>query len=202
MSDQSPPINEIVNLLSRHSPEALDQLRRDYPDPESTMLLRAGQLAGRTDKQTRLRAEAAVAALGSAVAVCERLIPEIRRRLRSESRLQFVGQLLALVGGASVFGLLTLDYPRGAKYAAALLTLLGGVFTLVAGQVGRALHAAAGSLFELYRQLVECHLKARQLSSELKPWVESNFAGASKEHLIAQANEVCFQIIKVENEAP
>ncbi|MBV9924561.1 MAG: hypothetical protein JOZ96_05915 [Acidobacteria bacterium] len=203
MSEDAPRINEIINLLSKNSPATLEQLRRAYPDAESAKILRAGEMAGgRTDKQTRLRAEAAVAGLDVAVRRCEQLIPAIKGRMRGGNRLQFAGQLLTVVGGASIFGLLALDYPRGAKYTAAILTLLGAVSSLYAEHIGRALHTAAGSLFDLYRKLVECHLRARQLMSELKPWVESNFSGPSKEHLVAQANEVCYEIIKVESEVP
>ncbi|HEV2705400.1 MAG TPA: hypothetical protein VGV59_05720 [Pyrinomonadaceae bacterium] len=198
MADAPPPINEIVALLSKHSPGALQKLGEKYP--ESAALLRVGEIAGKTDKQTQLRAEAALVALQAGIGVCERRIPELRKKIRGESKLQFIGQLLTIIGGASIFGLLALDNPKGAKYVAAILTLLGAVSSLTAQQMGKALHAAAGSLFDIYRTLVECHLSARQLLTEIEPWVKSNFAGSSKADLITKANEVCFRITQAESE--
>jgi hypothetical protein len=164
--------------------------------------LKVGEIAGHTDKQTQLRAEAAVAGLHVGIGICERLIPKIRGKLRGGNKLQFAGQLLTVGGGASIFSLLALDYPRGAKYAAAILMLLGAMASLLAQHLSKSLHVSTGSMFELYRVLVECHLHARQLLSEIEPWVKSRFAGPSKAALITQANEICFRIMKAESETP
>jgi hypothetical protein len=192
MSDQPPKINEIVALLNKHAPAVLDDLRTTYP--EDAQLLRVGEIAGRTDKQTQLRAAAAVQGLRVGIAQCEELLPEIKNKLRSGNKLQLTGQLLALAGGASVFSLLALDYPVAGKYAAAILTLLGAVTSVLAQHVGRG---AA----EFYRAAVECHLSARESLEQIEPWVKSNFSGPPRSDSIARANEICLRIMRLESEA-
>ena len=168
MISTSPPINEIVGLLNDHSKVTLDTLRRKYPEYEDT-LLKPGIIGGRTDKQTRLRAEVAVAGLKVAIPLCEREISNVRLKLNKESKLQFISQMASLVGGASIFGLLALDCPRPAKYAAAVLTLAGAILSLTAQYIGRSLNATANRLFEIYNALVECELEAKRIQQHIKP---------------------------------
>jgi hypothetical protein len=199
MSDQPPKINEIVALLNKHAPAVLDDLRTTYP--EDAQLLRVGEIAGRTDKQTQLRAAAAVQGLRVGIAQCEELLPEIKNKLRSGNKLQLTGQLLALAGGASVFSLLALDYPVAGKYAAAILTLLGAVTSVLAQHVARGAAGADGGLLEFYRAAVECHLSARESLEQIEPWVKSNFSGPPRSDSIARANEICLRIMRLEAEA-
>jgi hypothetical protein len=132
-TSQSVPIDELVGLLDSRSPQSLKTLQSRYP--QHLDLLRPGIVAGDVSQDMQVRIEVCTAGLTAAVQACKEAIDQIRKRLRVAHSLQMYGQLSTLIAGASIFGVLAINVPTFARYSAAVVALVGSVFTYVAQQL-------------------------------------------------------------------
>jgi hypothetical protein len=197
-----PPINDIVNFLESHSPNDLDALRHKYPEAERGKILQIGIIAGSADRHLPARAETAYRGLEGAVRVCEQLIPKIQEKLRRAGKYQFIGQVMSVIGGASIFGTLAGDFPKAATYAGALVTLIGSLMPQIAQYAGRAL-SPESNLFDIFKELISCRTEANLIRQEIEPWIGNKAEGDDEEYtllkeLITKANSLCSRVTQVE----
>lgn len=197
-----PPINDIINFLESHAPGALDDLRHKYPEAERGKILQIGVIAGSADRHLPARAETAYRGLAGAVQVCEQLIPQIQEKLRRAGKYQFIGQVMSVVGGASIFGTLAGDFPKAATYVGALVTLVGSLMPQIAQYAGRAL-SHESNLFDIFKELISCRTEANLIRQEIEPWIGNRFDGDPEEYgllkeLITKANALCSRVTQVE----
>jgi hypothetical protein len=95
------PISETVKLLAEFAPQKLDELRARYPEARAA-LRPAGAVLGASDSDVALAATKEM--LGSVAGIALNAAAETGRKLRSASRLDLAGGLLALASSAGVIG--------------------------------------------------------------------------------------------------
>lgn len=202
MTDRPPPINQVVGLLARHDPAALEELRERYgrhPDLEPGIHMGEG---GARTRELRMRAEAAAKGLRAGAAVCESLIPKVKGRLRLANKLHLLSQAVTAVGSASIFGTLQISFPRsnGPTYAAATLTLVGALLLPLITHFRGGLMPGS-SLFDVYKELVECRVEAGRTLAEIEVTFAKGSGGdpALAAELVRQANVICDRVARAEN---
>jgi hypothetical protein len=191
-----PPIDELVGLLNRNAPNILKQLRTEFP--QSNKLLEPGNIMGEAADETGVRLSVALAGLTTATELCKEGIRRIRKRLRAADRTQFCGQLVTIVAGASIFGVLEVDVPKGAKYLAASLALLGSVLTFVAQYLVRGFGGKGINLYDTYSELVDAQIESDGILAELEVRKQTaQFEEVSA--LIAEANALSAKVKRLES---
>ncbi len=189
-----PPVNEIVNLLSRFAPATLEELRRDYPAQQE--LLRIGITAGarKEDPELRVRTAVAIKGLGEAVKICERELPRIQGKLEVSRKWILYGHIFAVVGGASIFGTISQTSLIG-SYVAATITLLGSLASTYGQYLSEAVLGRSGKITDNYRVLVEALAQARQTLSTLRELVKAEIASKYVAELVRDANVLSLKIM-------
>lgn len=195
---RTPPIDEIVGLLDKHAPGILQEIREKYP--EQADLLEAGLIAGtETTQQLQVRIETCLLGLKTAMHVCEKLLPKSKQKLKRASKLRFSSELVTAISGASIFTVLAVEAPKTARYAVAALALVGTLLALTTQYIGGALHPSAGNLFDQYKELIDCHVEAKQIHNELELWNKTGIEGFSEVELITKGNAICRRIALAES---
>jgi len=167
VSNTTTPVDELVGLLSKFAPESLVSLRNKYPSEGE--LLRPGLRAGgETRDDTVVRAEVCMAGLAAAIKVSKDAQDAVASRLKRSRGIQLAGQTLTIVGGASFFGVLALDAPGPAKYAAAVVNLFGSVLTFLAQHLQSAPLSKGRLLSDMVPDLIANRFKAESLLRELE----------------------------------
>jgi len=137
--------------------------------------------------------------LTSGVKICEQSIPEIRRRLKRANALRFASEVLTVLAGASIFTVLAMDFGNIVRYIVAFFALLGSLVALAASFVGGTFHSSGGSLFDYYKELIDCQIDAKRILQELEIWKRSDLTDPSIDAAIKQSNEICSRILKTAN---
>jgi len=188
-------VNEIVNLLNRFAPAALDELRQEYPAHQE--LLRIGLIAGRKkeeDPVLRVRATVAIKGLGEAVKICQRELPRIQAKLEVSRKWILYGHIFAIVGGASIFGTISQTSIIG-SYVAATITLLGSLASTYGQYLSEAVLGRSGNITDNYRVLVEALAQARQTLNTLQELAKAGIASKYVVELIKNANVLALKIM-------
>jgi hypothetical protein len=191
-------IDSIVRLLQNFEPTALAELRQGYPDEPSLFRDRI-VMGSEPTSQSGLKVRTAVCAKGlsSAMRVCNRLLPIIRKKLRRANYLRFISEIITVIAGASVFTVLATNFPGFVRYVVAILALAGSLLAMAATYFGGTFHPAGGSLADNYTELVDCQVEAKQLLGELQMSSSNGVTDAAAEELIRNGNSVCARILKV-----
>jgi hypothetical protein len=202
LTDQTslPAINEIVWLLERFNPAALEQLREQYP--EETSVLTKGLILGSKPVSAtgmKVRISACLTGLKSGINVCEEMLPRTRQKLRRANSLRFASEIITVVAGASIFTVLATNFEHQIRYVVAGLALLGSLLALAATYVGGTFHPAAGNLFDYYKELIDCQVDAKRIQQELEFWKHSDLKDSSIEDAVNSGNDICARIIKAAN---
>lgn len=193
------PINEIVSLLDQHSPETLSSLRQKYPAFKNT--LKPGQIMGdEEDDESRKKFEADVSITGmkTAMTICEKVIPDVKKRLIFSKRIKLSAQVLSVIGGASIFTLLSQDptYAQYAKYISAGIVLVGTVLPLFAQYMESGFFAEGTTLSSAYEELVSCKLEAQQLLPQIEFRLNKNMLD-SIDDLTIESNRLSKRINEI-----
>jgi hypothetical protein len=161
-------------------------------------LLEPGQLAGTREEDAALRVKVALVGLEEALSVSAATLPGLRSRLARAQTWSFVGQLLSMIGGASVLATLALDAAKTATYSAGILALLGSTATLFAQHLDGTLHPAMGKLVDIYRDLADHRVEAAQIRTALSIAIASERLVDALE-AVPRANDLCLQMGKLIN---
>ncbi|RAJ90047.1 hypothetical protein LX87_05526 [Larkinella arboricola] len=195
---QGPPIDEIVSLLKKHSPESLTQLRNNFPN--QIQYLDEGIIAGPDEnKHIKMRVATCFSGLTTALKLCNDIQPKAVRKLKTANTLRFIASIVTTVSGAAIFTVLAAEAPKTTKYIVAILALIGTLFSLVSQFVEGVLQPSSGNAYDLYKDLIEYKLEANDLHNELKIWESLNFEEFKDEVLIGRANAVCKNILILES---
>ena len=108
------PIDELVGLLSKWAPSSLDELRRKYPEQEE--LLQPGFICGDTPAEMAVRIEVCLLGLSAAAEKSRATVEALKKKLAIANKVQFGGQLVTMIGGASIFTVMAVDVPNLARY--------------------------------------------------------------------------------------
>lgn len=198
----TPPINEVINLLSRFAPTDLQMLRAKYPAART--LLAAGEEMGNADTLhdikapdrpltlqapgtstavgaaigagafLAIRAEASVRGLNAVIALCDPAMPIAKRRLVAASYFRLGGQVLSLLGSGAVLGSLKADVSVGVfPVVSAIVAFLGGVISIVAEFLVSGLFQGGQGLGDIYRRLLQLRAEAIGSSELLTVWLRA-----------------------------
>lgn len=196
MGDVAPAVDEVVGFLHHFAPRALSTLQAAHPADSS--LLEPGQLAGPREQDTPLRVEVALIGLDEAIKVCATTLPMLRARLARSQFWLFIGQLLSMIGGASILATLALDAGKVATYTAGVLALLGSAATLFGQHLDGTLHPTNGKLVDIYRELADHSVEAAQTRSVISVAIAADCASDALES-VPRANDLCLQMGKLMN---
>jgi len=193
-----PRINEVVWLLEKFDPDALETLKSQYPEDSDLLTsgIRLGGKSASSESGTRVRSAAALKGLTRGISVCEQTIPEIRRRLKRAGSLRFASEVVTVVAGASIFTVLATNFQNAVRYAVASLALFGSLLALTATYFGGTLHSSGSGLLDYYKELIDCQIDAKQILQELEVWRRSDLTDSSIESAIRESNEICSRIMK------
>ncbi|MDX6383281.1 MAG: hypothetical protein QOK48_854 [Blastocatellia bacterium] len=191
-------VNELVGLLDKYSPETLTALRRKHP--QFSELLKPGKLCGDSDGQHSLQtflAEVALDGMKEGIKLCDSALPVLKKRLLIASKVKFTAQIIAVIGGASIFTLLaqSQEYAVYAKFISAGLVLVGTVLPLVAQYVEGGLFQGGEAIKQLYEDLVECKLEATQILPQIEYCLKSKLTEPIAEQ-VSKANGLSVRIRK------
>lgn len=195
-SERNPPIDEIIGLIHKHSPEALDDLRMEFPD-QASELFKLGITAGGSAAELAARRMACLTGLRVAIAVCESVIPNVKRKLKNANRLRLVSDVTTAIAGASVVTVLVSDFKKPVEYAVGAVAFCGTVLGLVTSYATGVIRPGDGSLYDYYKRLVEYLADARQLTIEIN-LLEAPFAETNISDLITRGNVLCREVTILE----
>lgn len=172
------PVNEIVGLLHNYSPESLSKLKQNYPQFEE--LLTPGIRMGSKDKQQKelqkFLASVSLQGMKEAVSLCDRVIPTVKKRLILANKIKLLSQVAAVIGGASIFTLLSQSetYATTAKYISACIVLVGTLMPVIAQYTEGGFFQGGEVLPKAYEELVNCRLEASQLLPQIEFCINAN----------------------------
>lgn len=196
MGGVAAPIDEVVGFLHQFAPRALTQLQREHPAERD--LLEPGQLAGIGAEDADLRIQVAMVGLTEVLNVSAATLPNVRKQIRQAQSWLFIGQLLSMIGGASILATLALDAAKVATYSAGILALLGSAATLYGQHLDGTLHPTTGKLVDIYRELADHRVEAAQIHMAMSAAATANRPTAALE-LVPRANDLCLQMGKLIN---
>jgi hypothetical protein len=177
------PISETVKLLAEFAPERLERLRVEYPEARAA-LRPAGAVLGSPDMDVALAATKEM--LASVAGIALSAAGETGRKLRSASKLDLFGGIVALASSAGVVG--TALASQSALKAAALG--LVGFLSSAIPLVSRWLRTGASGdvIGPAFQQLSKIAWDAQALKAEVDR-IPGNDSGKLEE-IIRRANEL------------
>lgn len=182
-----------LKMLDRFAPSVLEDLRQKFPKAKGRFTA-VGQVLG--DDFARADAVGCLAALDVAIKLCEKASAKAAVDISKTNKFVLAGTVFTATAGAAVFGVIAADAPKAAKYAAAILALLGSISSVVGNWMARgtggasmedALKGMAGLSFELMR--VRSRLSSRL---QLLDWSDDTTRNVAAN--IASANKLCDEI--------
>jgi hypothetical protein len=195
--ERNPPIDEIVGLINRHSPNSIEVLREEFPE-QADELFREGITAGESEKQLGARKKACLTGLKVAIAVCENNIPLVKKKLKRANTLRLTSDIVTAISGASVVTVLASDFKKTVEYIVAVIAFVGTILSLITSYLTGVINPSAGNLYDFYKQLIECQVDAREIYNELKI-LEEPLADTNTTELITKGNALCKKVTILEN---
>jgi hypothetical protein len=182
-------VNEILGFLDKFSPASLGVLRAEFPDDAEE--IKSGFIAGEQNERNRLKIRSSIISLQEVVKNCELQLPGLTQRLGSRRKIRFVAEVLSIVGGASIWGVLRTNNVVTAEILAALLTLFGSILALTNWYY--ATNIEDEQVLEVRAKLIAFKVEAQALLDEL-----IIFKGATTDDefeivapSVARANKLC-----------
>ena len=167
-------MNHLLVYLERVSPAALQELRRRHKGQEDTLRPKLvlgvpGSVTGAEDKG-RLEAMYDLAQL-SMLSILGNLLkqtPRLLRRISAYNWAKLSGGFVATASAAVTAALALLELgPKFMSVATALVAMLGGVATLVAGALERSPAGARTSLIQDVERMICMRAEVEQMQREL-----------------------------------
>ncbi len=112
--------------------------------------------------------------------------------------MQLAGQLITLLAGASIFGVVETTQELLAKYCVAILALAGSALTFLAQHSMRGFGGQDNNLFNSYSRLVDCQIEADGVAAELAIRKQTGELDHLAD-LIARANTLAADIMRLES---
>ena len=180
------------SLLRRHAPQALQQLKGETepPEPDERITLGGGDENLPTPAEWRRAARYMEKALE---VVVEKSVPKVaalRHAMKIADLWQFAAELIAVIGPASIFGVLETSHPVPARYISAGFVLLASMVAVAARYADRS-PGTTGTFLDRYKELVDCNAQASALIRQLKLALFHKQIGPEQQDLLSQANDVC-----------
>jgi hypothetical protein len=202
------PIDEAIGLLAKRAPRKLELLRAEFP--ESAQLLKAGMMAGPSASLLRMRAKVCREALAEAEALAADATRVAQSRLTRARKIEFGGQLVALLGTGGVLGslssTLSARFPAAMTYCAAAVAFLGSLASAISQHLNQGFNAQGGGVLDHYTVLVESRPVGRALDDFLRVWQGTGTAdegqAAEITETIGKANELCARVYKAARMIP
>jgi hypothetical protein len=176
-------ISETVRLLARFAPERLERLRAEYPEARAA-LRPAGAVLGSSDADVGLAATKEM--LGSVAGIALSAASETGRKLRSASRLDLVGGIIALVSNAGVVGTALANQSALKTAALGLIGLLSSAIPLISRWLRTG--ATGDVIGPAFQQLSKISWDAQALKAEVDRISDND--NAKLEEVIRRANEL------------
>jgi hypothetical protein len=201
-SQVAPQIAEIVGLLDTLAPEALEDLRRRFPDQRD--LLRKGMVLGIADSNLEARAQAVLTMAGHMRKMAVGLVNRVRGRLRRANALEIASEVLALLGSSAAIGSAVKGWRPGIVGCAAA-SLLGTIFAIRVRFYRNGLLGRRDSLLRTFELLAEAPAEAEEIGRELEIALHPSTGEAPPlqvEKLIERANALSRKVRRAEAELP
>jgi hypothetical protein len=169
---EGPPVQAIVDLLSRVSPGVLGNLRARYPSYHG--LLEPGKKLGpNTGPPEELLKELGQASIADAVGEGTALSQRLQKKIRLSARLRLAGSLVSSIASANLVVALVRDSPRLVEMSSAVIAFVSAGFTLMAQYV-EDYAGGQKSLKDSRERAITLVTEARELESEFKLMVALN----------------------------
>lgn len=182
-------------FLDKHAPETLQGLRSEE-DAEAVITL-GGEPPPSTGLFTPARwrgmAREREEALEQGIRLCNAKIAELRPSLVVSGRWQLATDVLAVLGPASIFGVLKVDFPKPAEYLSGGLTLLALVVAAVTRYVSRSPFTRR-TLAEDYDAVIAARAKALPLVKQIHDEIRSGVIGPQNRALLVNIDALCSEI--------
>ncbi len=167
MKKTIPDINEVVSFLDRNDAPKLEQLRKKFP--QFSEELEIGDILGEDDdikkEEFTFRLEVATAGLTAIQNKAIENLEALKQKVRSLNNVQLTGQVIVLISGAAILGMIEKDLGKEwtwLKYLAPSLVLLSSILTLWAKNrselifsPGKTINDSVGELITLKNQSIQ-----------------------------------------------
>lgn len=177
------PISDMVKLLAEFAPERLEQLRAEYPAAKAA-LRPTGVVLGSSDMDVALAATKEM--LASVAGIALRAVSETGRKLRSASRLDFFGGIIAVASTAGVVGAALANQSTLRTVALGLVGFLSSAIPLISRWLRTGVSGDA--IGPAFQQLSKIAWEAQALKAEIDR-IPGNESGKLEE-IIRKANEL------------
>lgn len=193
--DRQPLIDEMVTFVARHNPNELDKLKLNHVG--YTNLLEEGSILGESDDQEELKVRAQVCkvALETVIDTCSSFLPKLKSRLKSSNTVNFAGQVVATVGGASVITSLAADHPTIAL-GGGILSLIGTLTPIIVNYQKSSL-VSNKKLDDDYSLIVGFQIEAKANIRDLNFFVTNGFNQDQVSTIINRSNLLCVEVEKI-----
>lgn len=200
MSDAD--VHELVGFLAAFDPQGLHALQTRHPGEP---LLQPGRPLGRLASPMRLRVTLASKALQAMVQRGDALADRLAQRLRSSHRVEFLAQLVALLGsGGALVVLLAPAGDERLKLSGAALGLLGSATALAVKYMRRDLGGSDNGLVAQHTALVHAVAQGIQAAGRLQAYERTGHDfddPVELNQLLNEANTLAAQVYRLMKQA-
>ena len=193
MTNNQPAINEIIAYIEQQQPSRIEKIREENPDYSD--ILKAGILLGDSEQpnELKVRAKVCLEGLDTILIQCGHELPKIKSKLLGLKRIQFFGQILSAVGGASVIITLANDLGVGLTYFSGVLSLIGAIITIISEFLNKGI-GKSKQIDEVYSELTRFQIDAKNNQRELAFYIDNEFNQDGIKEIINKSNQLCADI--------
>ncbi len=191
--------NELIGFLKQYDKVELEQLAAKYPQYGGQLvegITLGDEIAVRSTSDILMfRLELCKKGLESVIKESEKVIPQLKRKLRRLKNVQFYSQVLVAVSSASILVMLGKSNAIFNMVAAGL-ALLGSLLSIYVQTQSNGIGDRSQSISKAYTQLVESDIKAQKLLTEVKILHQfQDFSEIEAIHqLINDSNTICEEV--------
>jgi hypothetical protein len=170
------PIIGFVEFLDRNSPDDLHDLQEFYPGqslPLDPRFVAGGDEIG---IPLRLAVDACVKSMKTAVLLCDEFLLSVENRLAKAQRIASYGRIVSVIGSASIFVLVSQQYPTW-TYVAAGSSFVGALLPEIAGIFSTGLNN--NNLFANRENIINLRVSARLILGKLLLCKKSGYPAGS-----------------------
>lgn len=196
------PINEIIGLLHSFDESELSKLRNEFP--EYAELLKPGITLGEEEvkdelRELKVRATVCKTGLNLILRKSEKILPEIKSRLKLLNNVQFISQIVVAISGASILVFLQEKHGETIKIVIGSLTLIAALLTLFVQHKSGTIALGENSLSKIFNDLTDYKLNAEHFLEELRIIEELNFSSSTEQvsQIVQKSNDISLQMKKI-----
>lgn len=152
-------------------------------------------------KETELRLELVISSLRIVTEQCEKVIPQLKQKIKRLNNLQLISQIIIAISGASLLTVLNSETSKIMNLVIGFLTLSGSLLTIYVQYKSYAMDSSSKSLLVVYEEISNLYIDADHNLAELKVYgqLETEASANRLRELISNGNELCLRLRKLLN---